>query len=111
VYPHADLVTYPSSIEGFGNAFLEAVYYWRPILVNNYSIYEVDIRPKGFRAVWFDGFISEDTLTRVRNILSDPSMAQEWAEENYQLAKRYFSFTVLERRLYSILADCLGEQV
>jgi hypothetical protein len=24
VYPHADLVTYPSSIEGFGNAFLEA---------------------------------------------------------------------------------------
>ena len=38
-------------------------------------------------------------------------MAQEWAEENYQLAKRYFSFTVLERRLYSILADCLGEQV
>ena len=111
VYPHADLVTYPSSIEGFGNAFLEAVYYHRPILVNNYSIYEVDIRPKGFRAVWFDGFISEDTLARVRTILADPEMAKEWAEENYQLAKRYFSFTVLERRLKSILADCLGEQV
>src|SRR5688572_4580472 len=111
VYPHSDLVTYPSSIEGFGNAFLEAVYYHRPILVNNYSIYEVDIRPKGFRAVWFDGFISEDTLTRVSEILSDPEKAKEWAEENYQLAKRYFSFTVLERRLKSILADCLGEQV
>ena len=79
--------------------------------MNNYSIYEVDIRPKGFRAVWFDGFISEDTLERVRKVLSDPTMAQEWAEENYQLAKRYFSFTVLEPRLYSILADCLGEQV
>jgi len=111
VYPHADLITYPSSIEGFGNAFLEAVYYYRPILVNNYSIYEVDIRPKGFRAVWFDGFISEDTLKRVRKILLDPAQAREWAEENYQLAKRYFSFTVLERRLQSILADCLGEQV
>src|SRR6185436_11591454 len=110
VYPHADLITYPSSIEGFGNAFLEAVYYHRPILVNNYSIYEVDIRPKGFRAVWFDGFISEDTLTRVRKVLLDPEKAKEWAEENYQLAKRYFSFTVLERRLQSILADCLGEQ-
>jgi len=111
VYPHADLITYPSSIEGFGNAFLEAVYYHRPILVNNYSIYEVDIRPKGFRAVWFDGFISEDTLTRVRKVLLDPEKAKEWAEENYQLAKRYFSFTVLQRRLQSILADCLGEQV
>ncbi len=111
VYPHADLVTYPSSIEGFGNAFLEAVYYRRPILVNNYSIYEVDIKPKGFRAVWFDGFISEDTLARVRKILLNPDKAEVWAEENYQLAKRYFSYTVLERRLQSILADCLGEQV
>ncbi|MCC6500857.1 MAG: glycosyltransferase family 4 protein, partial [Anaerolineales bacterium] len=39
VFPQADLVTYPSSIEGFGNAFLEAVYYRRPVLVNNYSSY------------------------------------------------------------------------
>lgn len=111
VYPHADLITYPSSIEGFGNAFLEAVYYHRLILVNNYSIYEVDIKPKGFRTVWFDGFINTDTLDMVRQILLDPALAQEWAEENYQLAKRYFSFTVLERRLQSILADCFGGQV
>ena len=69
VYPHADLVTYPSSIEGFGNAFLEAVYYRRPILVNNYSIYEVDIKPKGFRVVWFDGFISKSALEMVRQVL------------------------------------------
>jgi len=111
VYPYADLVTYPSSIEGFGNAFLEAVYYRRPILVNNYSIYEVDIKPKGFRAVWFDGFIGSETLNRVRQVLLNPSQAQQWAEENYQLAKRYFSYTVLERRLQSVLADCLGQQV
>jgi glycosyltransferase involved in cell wall biosynthesis len=111
VYPHADLVTYPSTIEGFGNAFLEAVYYRRLILVNNYSIYEVDIKPKGFRTVWFDGFISDSTLEAVRNILQHPEQAQVWAEDNYQLAKRYFSFTVLERRLESIVADCLGYQV
>jgi glycosyltransferase involved in cell wall biosynthesis len=111
VYPRADLVTYPSTIEGFGNAFLEAVYYRRPILVNNYSIYEVDIKPKGFRAIWFDGFISTNTLKAVCQVVQDPAQAQAWAEENYLLAKRYFSFTVLERRLQSILADCLGQQV
>lgn len=111
VYPHADLVTYPSSIEGFGNAFLEAVYYHRLILVNNYSIYEVDIKPKGFRTVWFDGFISRNTLDMVREVLQNPERAKEWADENYQLAKRYFSYTVLEHRLQSILADCLGYQV
>jgi glycosyltransferase involved in cell wall biosynthesis len=108
VYPHADLVTYPSSVEGFGNAFLEAVFYRRPILVNNYSIYEVDIKPKGFRAIWFDGFISSDTLHKVRQVLTHPQEAMAWAEENFQLAKRHFSFAVLERRLHSILADCFG---
>ena len=111
VFPHADMVTYPSSIEGFGNAFLEAVYYRRLILVNNYSIYEVDIKPKGFRTVWFDGFISDSTLKAVHDILQNPAHAQEWVDVNYQLAKRYFSFTVLERRLQSVLADCLGQQV
>lgn len=109
VYPYADLVTYPSSIEGFGNAFLEAVYYRRPILVNNYSIYEEDIKPKGFRTVCFDGFIGEETLKKVREVLLNPSEVQEWAEINYQLAKRFFSFIVLERHLQSILSDCLGE--
>ena len=111
VYPQADLVTYPSTNEGFGNAFLEAVYYRRPILVNNYSIYEVDIKPKGFRTVWFDGFINAGTLEAVRRILQNTAQAREWTEENYKLAKRYFSFTVLERRLQSILADCLGQQI
>lgn len=110
VFPQADMVTYPSAIEGFGNAFLEAVYYRRLILVNNYSIYEVDIKPKGFRTVWFDGFISKSTLEAVRHALQNPGQAQAWAEENYQLARRYFSFTVLERRLESIVADCLGYQ-
>jgi len=111
VYPHADMVTYPSTIEGFGNAFLEAVYYRRLILVNNYSIYEVDIKPKGFHTVWFDGFISASTITAVRHALKNPDLTQEWTEKNYQLAKRYFSYTVLQQRLESILADCLGYQV
>lgn len=111
VYPHADMVTYPSTIEGFGNAFLEAVYYRRLILVSNYSIYEVDIKPKGFRTIWFDGFISDNTLTATRNALKHPEQTQEWVETNYQLAQRYFSYTVLERRLESIVADCLGYQV
>ena len=36
--------------------------------------------------------------------------AQAQAESNYQLARRYFSFTVLERRLLALLADCFGQQ-
>jgi glycosyltransferase involved in cell wall biosynthesis len=111
VYPAADLVTYPSSIEGFGNAFLEAVYHRRPIVVNNYSTYEADIKPRGFRVVWFDGFISDATLRQARRILDHPEEAEAWAEQNYALARRHFSFAVLRRHLGSLLADCFGERV
>jgi glycosyltransferase involved in cell wall biosynthesis len=110
VYPAADLVTYPSTIEGFGNAFLEAVYHRRPVVVNRYSIYEIDIAPKGFRAVEFDSFISRSTVESVRSLLDSPSVMAEWAETNYELARRHFSYRVLERRLGDILLECLGEE-
>jgi len=111
VYPYADLVTYPSSIEGFGNAFLEAVYFKKPIVVNNYSIYEADIKPKGFKVVEFDGYISDRTLQETRYVLENPELTAEESEHNFELAKRYYSFTMLERRLHTLLANCFGEVV
>jgi len=86
VYLHADLVTYPSDIEGFGNAFLEAIYYRRPIVVNNYSIFDIDIKPKGFRVIEFDGYITQETVRRVLQVLRDPHLAQEMTEHNYERA-------------------------
>ena len=38
VYPHSDFITYPSLYEGFGNAFLEAVYFKKPLLINHYAM-------------------------------------------------------------------------
>lgn len=111
IYPYADLVTYPSAIEGFGNAFLEAIYYKRPLVVNNYSIYETDIKPKGFKVVEFDGFISEQTLNQVRDLLEHPEQTQEQVEFNYSLARRYYSYTMLENRLRLLLSECYGERL
>lgn len=108
IYPHADLVTYPSSIEGFGNGFLEAVYHGRPIVVNRYSIYEIDIAPRGFRAVEFDSFISTETIEAAQRLLDDPRLVAEWAEINYRQGLRHFSFGVLERRLRALLDECMG---
>ncbi|NTV51873.1 MAG: glycosyltransferase family 4 protein, partial [Candidatus Firestonebacteria bacterium] len=110
VYPHADLVTYPSDIEGFGNAFLEAIYYRRPIVVNNYSIFDIDIKPKGFRVIEFDGYITDDTVRQVRQVLQEPDLAREMTEHNYRLAHRHYSYAMIERRLQTLIADCFGEQ-
>jgi hypothetical protein len=109
IYPQADLVTYPSAVEGFGNAFVEAIYYKRQIVVNNYSIYESDIKPKGFNVIEFDGYISDDTLEHARHALKHPEETAQIADQNYELARRYYSYTMLERRLKVLLADCFGE--
>ncbi len=80
-------------------------------MVNNYSIYEADIKPKGFRVVEFNGFIDDRTLKASRHILTHPDEACSQCEHNYKLARRYFSYAVLERRLGHLLAQCFGEDV
>lgn len=110
VYPLANLVTYPSEIEGFGNAFLEAIYYRRPLVVNNYTIYAVDIKPKGFHVIEFDGFITDETVEQAEAVLKSPDLAGRMAEHNYNLARRYYSYAVLQRRLATLIAMCFGEE-
>ncbi|UCG81873.1 MAG: glycosyltransferase family 4 protein [Desulfobacterales bacterium] len=110
VYPHADLVTYPSTYEGFGNAFLEAVYFRKPVLVNNYSIYFHDIRPKGFKVVEIDEFVREETVDNVIEVLRSRSRVKEMVDHNYGLAKRFYSYANLKRKLKFILTDFFGEE-
>jgi len=110
VYPYADLVTIPSLLEGFGNAFLEAVYYRRPIFINTYTIYSIDIKPKGFKAAEFNGFLSEAAVDHVRKILQDRSYVQEITDYNYNLGQQYYSFTVLEQQLQILLRTCFSRE-
>ena len=107
-YPHADLVTYPSMIEGFGNAFLEALYFKRPIVVNNYSIYATDIRPKGFNVIEFDEYMTEDTVTQTRKLLDDKEFEREMCEQNYELARRHFSYAILRNKLSVLMDNAFG---
>ena len=107
-YPHADLVTYPSLIEGFGNAFLEALYYKKPIVVNNYAIYATDIRPKGFKVIEFDEYITERTIQDTLRILNDPTHQSELCRYNYELALRHFSYKVLRSKFQVLLANAFG---
>jgi glycosyltransferase involved in cell wall biosynthesis len=111
VYPHADLVTYPSTFEGFGNAFLEAIYYCRPIVVNTYSIYAMDIKPKGFSVIEMDGYVSNETVRRTRKVLTDPELRSKMAKHNYETAQKYYSYSVLHNKLKNLISDCTGCQL
>ena len=105
IYPHADLVTYPSTFEGFGNAFLEAVYFKKPIVVNKYSIYAFDIKPKGFLTIELDGYVTEDAVRMTRKVLEEPELCKNMVDKNYDIAKRCYSYSVIRRKLKSLIFD------
>ena len=107
-YQQANLVTYPSTIEGFGNAFLETIYFLRPIVISTYEIFKTDIQPKGFQVIGFDDFIEEQTVRQAREVLHDPTLGEEMAAHNYQIGRRYYSYRNLEYKLAALIHECLG---
>jgi len=109
IYPYCDIVTYPSIMEGFGNAFLEAIYFKKPLVVNNYTIYSTDIEPKGFKAIQFEGFIKDETVRQVKELLDDPELASSMTDHNYNLAKKFFSYRGLRQQLETLLVSFFGE--
>jgi|TARA_B110000037_G_scaffold212998_2_gene266505 glycosyltransferase involved in cell wall biosynthesis len=108
LYPHADLVTYPSTYEGFGNALLEAIYFKKPIVINRYSIFVEDIEPKGFKLAVIDGFITRQVTDEVKRLLSDEAYHREVVEHNFEVANRYYSYSVLRRSLRTVLTSLTG---
>ncbi len=108
LYPHADLVTYPSIYEGFGNALLEAFYFKVPIVVNRYSIFIEDIEPKGFRVPVMDGFVTNSLLNQVRRLLSEPDYRAEMVDHNYAIARKFYSYSALRRSLRTLITGLTG---
>ncbi len=98
-YLEADLVTFPSLYEGFGNALVETVYFGKPLVVNRYSVYDADIRPLGFRFVEIDGQVTDAAVADVRDLLRDPDRRTEDAAHNYAIARAHLGFTMLQERL------------
>lgn len=98
-YAHANLVTYPSLIEGFGNALLETIYFRRPALVNRYPVYVADIAPLGFTFAEIDGAVTEEAVAQAQGWLKQPESARPVVEHNYRLAAQHFSYEALEKAL------------
>ena len=107
-YAQSDLVTYPSTYEGFGNALLEAIYFRVPTIVNRYSIFGQDIEPKGFRFPTMNGFVSSKLVDEVRRILEDPAYRQEMVDHNYHVAKRFYGYSALRRSLRTLITSLVG---
>jgi len=85
------------------SASLEAIYYRKPVIVDRYSIYIVDIEPKGFDVIAIEGFVTNETIERVFEVLNNDQRREEMVEGNYQVGNRHFSYEVLERLLLHLI--------
>ena len=104
-YAAADLVTYPSRIEGFGNAILETFFFRRPLLVNRFDVYRADIGPRGVQAIEMDGELTKEVVSAAAEWIADPSRWSDAVDTNYDIGRRYFSYEVAA----GVLSEAFGE--
>ena len=102
-YLSADIVTYPSLYEGFGNALLEAIYYKKPIIINRYPVYNADIRPKKFKFIELEGYINDASVNKTIKVIRNDKYKKEIVDWNYEKAKKHFSYNILEKILMELL--------
>ena len=103
-YVHADFVTYPSYIEGFGNALLETLYFRLPALVNRYPVYCSDLDAIGLDLVEIDGEITDATVESVIAAMMDPVRRHRMTEQNYEVARAHFSYAAVTPILAQLFA-------
>jgi len=72
-------------------------------MVNCYSIYTFDIKPKGFTAVEIDGYVTDEAVARTRSLIEDEKLRKKMVETNYALAEKFYSYEVLHDKLMNLM--------
>jgi len=117
-YVYADLITYPSYWEGWGNQFLEGLFAKVPMVVYEYPVFITDIKNKHFDyislgssyevdnktdLVSIDNKIIENASQEVISYLFDKEKRDKSIEKNFAIGKENFSMESLIKMLNSIL--------
>lgn len=102
-YVNSDFVCLPSAIEGFGNHVVEALYFRKPLFVNNYPVFRSDIAPKGVQAVTINGQVTQGAVNQIKALFESPGRILKMTDHNYQVGQKYFSEKTLQKVLDQVL--------
>ncbi|MHA1974478.1 MAG: glycosyltransferase [Candidatus Hodarchaeales archaeon] len=118
-YVHADLISYPSLQEGWGNQFLEALKAKKPIIIFEYDVYRSDIKPLGFETISFgsslltgrDSYnlvsVPEKVVQNAADLaiqfLHDRELRDKVVDKNFQIGKEKLSLKALRHILENLL--------
>ncbi len=106
-YAAADLVCFPSTYEGFGNALVEAVYYRRPVMVNRYPVYDSDIAPLGFEFLEMDGVVLDEAVDAASEIVRGGVAVDAAANRNFEIGLSELSYSKAVHEIETSLADVM----
>lgn len=117
-YHCADLVTYTSIVEGFGNQFLEAIYYHKLPIVFEYPVFLDDIKPEGYRYISLGKrtrkygdrrVVPPSVLDRAASqtilYLQDPAKLSSLTRVNFELGRTHHNTNELRSDLQKILSS------
>jgi glycosyltransferase involved in cell wall biosynthesis len=118
IYPYADIITYPSEYEGFGNQFLEAVFARKPVVLFEYPVFKTDIMNKGFSYLSFgDKVTRKGSLCKVESrkmksltnevlkVLKSSEVYKAIVDQNVSIAKKHFSYEQTMRVFKEMFED------
>ena len=81
------------------------------MLINRYTTFVRDIEPLGFDLAVMDGFLSKKIVNDVIGILESSTRRKKMINNNYQIATRHYSYSVLRNQLTAILKMFFGDSV
>jgi len=104
-YLNSDFVVYPTEKEGFGNQFVESVFFKKPLILTPYPVYMEDIKPLGFRTTEIDEKIKTGSLRKVENLLNNKYRVERIVSQNFKLGKKYLSYEWVESKICRLLKE------
>ncbi len=117
-YCYVDAISYPSTFEGWGNQFIEAVFAKLPIICYEYPVFKSDIKPFGYNYISLgDKYIDNKTYKELKSLdikqlckTSDNLLkclfkkeTNDLIEENFLIGRKFHSFTSLKNNLKEVL--------
>lgn len=102
-YLNCDFVTYPTHLEGFGNQFVEAVLFKKPIIMTEYPVFKSDIKPLGFKVIEMPINVNASFIKEFKKLSMNQKELHTMTTHNFELGKKYLSYDWSEEKIRKLL--------